>query len=103
MFAPLTRRGSETVRGNLGSLTPGAGETPPVQLVTGPVTRTKPTFVSVSGPCAFVTVKVTVYVPRWVYTCEGFWSVEVPPSPKVQNQLSTTPTEESANCTVSGG
>lgn len=35
-------------------------------------------------PPAFPTVSVTGYVPAAVYVCEGFWLVEVFPSPKFQ-------------------
>ena len=31
-----------------------------------------------------MTVSVTVYVPAAAYVCGGFWSVDVPPSPKLQ-------------------
>ncbi len=36
------------------------------------------------APWLSVTVNVTVCVPAATYVCDGFWTVEVPPSPKVQ-------------------
>ena len=37
-------------------------------------------------PAVFVTVKLTVYFPAFVYLCTGFLSVEVLESPNSQNQ-----------------
>lgn len=50
------------------------------------VTVTEPVLVVVLLPAEFVAVRLTEYVPASVYSYVGFWSVEVPPSPKYQYQ-----------------
>jgi hypothetical protein len=58
--------------------------------------------VLVLDPVAFVAFRVTVYVPALVKVCDGFRTVEVPPSPKVHAQLVGVPVEVSVNWTASG-
>jgi len=36
------------------------------------------------APWLSVTCSVTVFVPPAAYVCDGFWTVDVPPSPNVQ-------------------
>ena len=36
------------------------------------------------APWLSVTCRVTVYVPPVAYWCDGFWALDVPPSPNVQ-------------------
>ena len=47
----------------------------------------KPTFVCEFEVVPSETVSVTSYDPFAVYECDGFFCVEVPPSPKVQDQV----------------
>jgi len=42
--------------------------------------------VAVSEPIKYFTVKVTAYCPSEMYVCKEFSIVEVPPSPKFQDQ-----------------
>jgi hypothetical protein len=49
-----------------------------------------------------VAVSTTVYVPGVVYWCVGFWEVDVPPSPNVQDHDVGEPLELSVNVTVRG-
>jgi hypothetical protein len=53
-------------------------------------------------PSALVVVRVTVYVPADEKVCEGFCSVDVPPSPKDHAHDVGELADESTNCTVSG-
>jgi hypothetical protein len=64
--------------------TPEVGE--PENAATGLciVTVTYRDLVTVLLPAAFEAVKVTVYVPAWLYVCTGFFSFELVPSPKSQ-------------------
>lgn len=76
---PLDRSVKFTPSGRL----PDVGE--PVKFAVGGGggdTLIYPAFVSVSEPCAFVAVRITVYVPALLYVWEGFFCVLVPPSPK---------------------
>src|SRR5262245_21016172 len=43
------------------------------------------------APALSVTVRRTEYCPAVRYECEGFRSVDVPPSPKSQRQLTIVP------------
>ena len=43
------------------------------------------------APASSVTVSRTVYVPPAPYVCDGFWLLELPPSPKSQLQATTWP------------
>lgn len=65
-----------------------------------------PVFVIVSvadGPIV-VTVSETSYVPGLLYTCVGFWSLDVPLSPNAhaQEEIIPDPTDRSMNFDVSG-
>jgi len=65
---------------------------------------TNPGFVRVSLRPVFVTVRVTVYDPVFRYVYDGFWKVEVfptPISPKVQFQLVGDPVDVSVKDTAS--
>jgi hypothetical protein len=53
-------------------------------------------------PAVFVAFSDTEYVPAVVYWCDGFLTVDVPPSPKVQAHEVGELVEESVNVTVSG-
>jgi hypothetical protein len=67
------------------------------------VTVTYPVLVTVSVPREFVAMRVTVYVPVSSYVCVGFWSDEVPASPKFQEyDMGMDPVEISVNLTVRG-
>lgn len=50
----------------------------------------------------FLTVKLTVYFPIFVYLCVGFLAVEVLESPKFQDQEVGDPVLLSVNLTVNG-
>jgi hypothetical protein len=49
-----------------------------------------------------VAVRDTVYVPVAVYVCEGFFSTDVPPSPKVHDHDEGELADASTNVMVSG-
>jgi hypothetical protein len=66
------------------------------------LTVINPLLVAVSLPSAFDAVRVTVYVPAEVYTCTGFWLVDVPPSPNDQTHDVGVFFVESMNWTFSG-
>jgi len=51
-------------------------------------------------PEPFVAVSVTEYDPAIEYVCDGFWLVDVPPSPKVQDQDVGDPVEVSVKVTA---
>jgi hypothetical protein len=53
-------------------------------------------------PSALVAVRVTVYDPAVVYTCDGFWALPVLPSPKDQSHDVGEPVDSSVNWTVRG-
>ena len=53
-------------------------------------------------PAAFLTVRVTVYIPALVYLCEGLLVVEVLLSPKSQDHEAGDPVLLSVNFTVNG-
>jgi hypothetical protein len=59
-------------------------------------------LVSVLLLCELFTVKLTVYFPVLLYTCTGFFSVEVFPSPKFQFHEVGDPVLWSVKLTVSG-
>jgi hypothetical protein len=65
------------------------------------LTVINPLLVTVSLS-VFDAVSVTVYVPAEVYTCTGFWLVEVPPSPNDQTHDVGEFVVESMNWTLSG-
>jgi hypothetical protein len=48
---------------------------------------------------AFMTVKVTVYVPAEAKLCVGFWAALVAPSPKLHCQIEGAPVDMSVNWT----
>ena len=53
-------------------------------------------------PAAFLTVRVIVYLPAFVYLCTGFWEVEVVLSPKFHDQEAGLLVLLSVNFTVNG-
>ena len=53
-----------------------------------------------SFPKPLVEIKVTEYVAAVVYVLEGFWAVEVLPSPKSQAHDVGTPLDKSLKLTV---
>ena len=59
-------------------------------------------FVNVLLPSVFFTVKLTAYVPFFVYLCEGVLTVEMLLSPNFHDQLVRLLVLLSVNFTVSG-
>ena len=59
-------------------------------------------FVAVLLPALFVTFKLTVYVPAFVYLCVGLWAVEVLLSPKFHVQDAGLLVLVSVKVTVNG-
>jgi hypothetical protein len=53
-------------------------------------------------PHAFVTVRLTVYVPAAMYVWLGFCNVLVPPSPKFHDQVLIVPVEVSVKFMMYG-
>jgi len=94
---PVLRSVNKTFSG----ATPEVGE--PENAATGlcTVTVTYRDLVTVLLPAAFDAVKITVYVPAWLYVCTGFFAVEDVPSPKSQLNV-LPPTEALLNRTANG-
>src|SRR5512142_198784 len=65
--------------------------------VSGVTVRTRLVF---DGPDGFEAVRRTVKLPVAVYTCVGFCSVEIVPSPKSQVHRFGPPAEVSVNWTI---
>src|SRR3954469_19124660 len=71
----------------------------------GAVTMTTSVFLMLSWQLDVFTTNSTAYVPTWVYTCVGFRSVALLPSPKYQVLLTMgepVDVDLSVNLTVSG-
>ncbi len=90
----LTVRGAFPEVGDAENLERGASETPE--------TKIYPVFVSALLPFALLAVNVTLYFPALLYVCTGFFSVELPPSPKVHFHAVGAPVLWSLKLTVRG-